>query len=182
MIEPPPIVHRPWPTGSSGPDTAAPRRARPLLALLLIVVAAPALADRLPLRQGGWIETRGPWHREGERIVYLSAEGRLRSLAASELGDVRAPGPPVGARAARRIAEYPSGRPILIPVPSPLPERPRPRRPAPPTPPGCVLANSAPGSPLAWRCVDPEPGAPAGRERTVRPVRGSGARRSAGTS
>jgi hypothetical protein len=181
MIEPPSIAHRPGPPGPSGPNAAAPRRARSLLTLLLIFAAAPVLADRLPLRSGGWIETSGPWHREGERIVYLSAEGRLRSLAASELGLAQPPGLPVGAIAAHRIAEYPSDRPILIPEPLPLPARPRPRRPTPPAPPGCVLANSVPGSSLAWRCVDPEPRAAVDPGRTVRPVRGSSARRAAGT-
>lgn len=146
--------------GRRCPPAARLHRARAAFAVALLAAAllgaVPAAADRLPLAGGAWIETRGPWREIGDRIVYLSAEGRLRSIAVREVNTDPARTGSAAGRFGHAIAEYPRSEPIPIPAPPPLPGPPRPRRPpAPPSAPVCVLANPAPGREPAWLCGGP---------------------------
>lgn len=135
------------------------RSAFAAVALVAIVGAATAAADRLPLAGGGWIETRGPWKLEGKRIVYRTPEGNLRSLPLAEAALGRRDAGGNGEAGARPAGEYPWGRPIVIAEPPPPARRvSRGRRPLPAAPPRCLLANAGAGEDPAWVCADPPPG------------------------
>lgn len=54
-------------------------------ALLASVLAAPAAADRLVTRQGGRVETKGPWQVKGKLVVFTLPDGKLSSLRLSEV-------------------------------------------------------------------------------------------------
>jgi len=58
-----------------------------LLALLLLagVVAGPARADWLVLKDGSRLETRGAWTVKGDLVVFTQKNGSLASLRASEV-------------------------------------------------------------------------------------------------
>lgn len=63
---------------------------RRLLVVLSMFVAwvwtpAPAEADWLSLRDGGLLETKGPWREKGKMIVYTAPTGPLMSVRASEV-------------------------------------------------------------------------------------------------
>jgi hypothetical protein len=149
---------------------ATARKTALTLALTAFVAAtgsAAARAGRLPLAGGGWIEVRGDVRVERGRVVFLSAEGNLRSLPLAELASLapRSPdGPP--------LREYPSDAAIVLPPPPDAPRRPLPRRPGSrEIPPRCWLVNARPGDPPELLCGDseatgPPPVAPA--ERAVR--------------
>ena len=114
---------------------------RPALALALaalavsIATSAPASAGTLVLRRGGWIRTRGPWRRVGDRIRFRSMQGQLRTLAADEV-DLAASGDVAPEPGDREIRDYPDGR--WRPIPS------GPRGPAPDTPPATPPRRPAP--------------------------------------
>ncbi|HEX6898779.1 MAG TPA: FxLYD domain-containing protein [Thermoanaerobaculia bacterium] len=55
------------------------------LLTLLIVAAAPARADWLVTRDGGRVETKGPWKVKGKLVVFTQADGALSSLRLSEV-------------------------------------------------------------------------------------------------
>src|SRR5689334_14665868 len=56
-----------------------------LLTLLGLAIAAPARADWLVTRDGGRVETRGPWKEKGKLVVFTKADGTLASLRLSEV-------------------------------------------------------------------------------------------------
>lgn len=56
-----------------------------LLTAALAAAAAPATADWLVTRAGDAIETNGEWRVRGALVVFETADGRLRSLRASEV-------------------------------------------------------------------------------------------------
>lgn len=130
------------------------------LALAACVAATgsvAARAGRLPLAGGGWIEVRGDVRVERGRVVFLSAEGNLRSLPLAELAPLapRSPdGPP--------LREYPSDAAIVLPPAPDAPRRPLPRRPGSrEIPPRCWLVNARPGDPPELLCGDGETTGPA---------------------
>lgn len=49
------------------------------------VTASPARADWLVTREGGKVETRGPWQIKGKLVVFTRADGSLSSLRATEV-------------------------------------------------------------------------------------------------
>ncbi len=55
-----------------------------LLAILWIA-AAPSRADWLVTRDGGRVETKGPWKVKGKLVVFTQADGALSSLRLSEV-------------------------------------------------------------------------------------------------
>ena len=54
-------------------------------ALLALTAAAPAAADWLVTRQGGRVETKGPWKVKGKLVVFTLPDGKLSSLRAAEV-------------------------------------------------------------------------------------------------
>ncbi|HEY0511175.1 MAG TPA: FxLYD domain-containing protein [Thermoanaerobaculia bacterium] len=57
-----------------------------LLALGTVAAAAPARADWLVTREGGRVETKGPWQTKGKLLVFTrAADGALASLRVSEV-------------------------------------------------------------------------------------------------
>ena len=56
-----------------------------LLAILGFAVAAPVRADWLVTRDGGKVETKGPWKEKGKLVVFTKADGALASLRLSEV-------------------------------------------------------------------------------------------------
>ncbi len=54
-------------------------------AVLLTLAAVPAAADWLVTRQGGRVETRGPWQVKGKLVVFTLPDGKLSSLRLSEI-------------------------------------------------------------------------------------------------
>lgn len=140
-------------------DAIRSATARAALALVLGLPLAPhpALAQRLTLRGGDWIETLDGWRIEGDRIVFRTRRGAWRSLPLVELA------PPVSTppRPGARLEDDPWGPLPEIPPPGPLPlpapdlVRPRTRRRLP----VCILANAAPGSPPELLCEPRQDGA-----------------------
>lgn len=122
-----------------------------LALLIAAALAAPAAhADRLPLRGHHWIETRGPWRIQRDRVLFVSAAGRLSSLPLAETALDE------GSReteklAPRPLSDYPWGGPVEMPVPEPEPMLRRPPRGAKDLT-SCVLANAGPGAPVALAC------------------------------
>jgi hypothetical protein len=53
--------------------------------LFLAGLAAPAAADWLVTRDGGRVETRGPWKVKGKLVVFTRAEGQLASLRITDV-------------------------------------------------------------------------------------------------
>lgn len=51
----------------------------------LTLISSPTRAEWLSLRDGGLLETKGPWTEKGKMIVYTAATGPLMSLRASEV-------------------------------------------------------------------------------------------------
>jgi hypothetical protein len=116
-----------------------------LTLLAAVATAVPARAGTLVLRRGGWIRTRGPWLRLGDRIRFRSMAGELRTLALDEVdleasrdGRQRQQGP--------GVAGYVGGRWHAVPAP----RRPRPV---------CRLESDGRGQPPRLTC-DPPPGSP----------------------
>ena len=139
---------------------AARARALARLAVAAALLAAPAGADRLPLRGGRWIETLGAWRIEGARVVFRSAAGGLRSLPLAEVDLAPRAGVEAAASTAPPATEYPWGRAREIRSPPPLPRPPGPRRPArPPAPPRCRLVNAGANLDPGWVCASRPPGA-----------------------
>jgi hypothetical protein len=59
---------------------------RPSLGVAICLVAAPAAADWLVTRDGGRVETRGPWQVKGKLVVFTrAAEGQLASLRVTDI-------------------------------------------------------------------------------------------------
>lgn len=54
-------------------------------ALLSVAAAVPSAADWLITRQGGRVETRGPWEVKGKLVVFTLPDGKLSSLRLSEV-------------------------------------------------------------------------------------------------
>jgi hypothetical protein len=54
-------------------------------ALLALTAAAPAAADWLVTREGGRVETKGPWKVKGKLVVFTLPDGKLSSLRATEV-------------------------------------------------------------------------------------------------
>lgn len=54
-------------------------------ALFALAAAAPAAADWLVTRQGGRVETKGPWKMKGKLVVFTLPDGKLSSLRAAEV-------------------------------------------------------------------------------------------------
>jgi hypothetical protein len=54
-------------------------------ALLALTAAAPATADWLVTREGGRVETKGPWKVKGKLVVFTLSDGKLSSLRATEV-------------------------------------------------------------------------------------------------
>lgn len=88
-------------------------RPRPqFLLLAALVAAAPAAADWLVTRDGGRIETRGPWKVEGRQVLFTQPNGTLASIRAEQV-DLDASA--VETRRAQEAA-------VAVPVPAPKPE------------------------------------------------------------
>lgn len=83
-------------------------------ALLALAVAAPASADWLITRQGGRVETKGPWQVKGKLVVFTLPDGKLSSLRASEI-DLDA----------SRNATEEAVAAAAAPPPAPVPVKPR---------------------------------------------------------
>ena len=49
------------------------------------LLAAPAAADWLVTRDGGRVETRGPWKTKGKLVVFTRADGQLSSLRLTDV-------------------------------------------------------------------------------------------------
>lgn len=128
-----------------------------LAVFVAATASAAAHAGRLSLARGGWIEVRGEVRVERGRVVFLSAEGNLRSLPLAELASL-APSSPEGPP----LREYPSDAAIVLPPAPDAPRRPLPRRPGSrEIPPRCWLVNARPGDPPDLLCGDGEPAGPA---------------------
>lgn len=58
-----------------------------VLAAILIAILAPAsaAADWLVTREGGRVETRGPWKTKGKLVVFTRADGQLSSLRLADV-------------------------------------------------------------------------------------------------
>ncbi len=54
-------------------------------ALAAALFAAPAAADWLVTRDGGRVETRGPWKTKGKLVVFTRADGQLSSLRLADV-------------------------------------------------------------------------------------------------
>lgn len=83
------------------------RRLRsPWLLAAVALAAAPATADWLVMKDGGRIETKGPWKVEGRRIVFTQPNGTLSALRSDEVDlDQSATATSAAAEAARKAAE-----------------------------------------------------------------------------
>lgn len=86
-----------------------------LLAILGLAIAAPACADWLVTRDGGRVETKGPWKVKGKLVVFTQADGVLSSLrlsevnldasrAATESAKIQAEKPPAPAPPKKKLA------------------------------------------------------------------------------
>lgn len=53
--------------------------------LAAALLAAPAAADWLVTREGGRVETRGPWKTKGKLVVFTRADGQLSSLRLADV-------------------------------------------------------------------------------------------------
>jgi hypothetical protein len=53
--------------------------------LATALLAAPAAADWLVTRDGGRVETRGPWTAKGKLVVFTRADGQLSSLRLTDV-------------------------------------------------------------------------------------------------
>jgi glutaredoxin len=97
----------------------APDRSRRLASVaacvLGLAIAGPAAADWLVLRDGGKVETRGPWRERGKLVVFTDAEGVLRSLRAADV-DLEASGEATARAAAPAPKAPPPARrePVLV--------------------------------------------------------------------
>lgn len=54
-------------------------------ALLTLAAAAPSAADWLVTREGGRVETKGPWQTKGKLVVFTLPNGKLSSLRLSDV-------------------------------------------------------------------------------------------------
>ena len=105
-----------------------------------------------------WIEVRGEWRVDGERVVFATPDGALRSIALAEtaLGDGAASSPaqpgsaeagaPLSFSAWPRPEPLPEIRPLPAPAPSPGRQAPR------FVPAGCRLATAEPGDQPTFLC------------------------------
>lgn len=80
----------------------------PWLLVAAALAAAPAAADWLVMKDGGRIETKGPWSVEGRRVLFTQPNGTLSVLRADEVDlDQSAAVTAAEAEAARKAAEPP---------------------------------------------------------------------------
>jgi hypothetical protein len=87
------------------------RRSWWLAGAVLLVVAAPAGADWLVMRDGSRVESSGPWTAKGRLIVFTSTDGKLVSLRADDLD----------LAASRRATEEMAAAPAAEPAPGARP-------------------------------------------------------------
>jgi hypothetical protein len=95
------------------------RRTVPGIALILLALggaaARPAHADWLVTRDGGRVETRGPWQLKGKLVIFTRADGSLSSLRAADVdlgasasfttdAKVQAAAPPPAAAPKKKLA------------------------------------------------------------------------------
>ncbi|HWM93565.1 MAG TPA: FxLYD domain-containing protein [Thermoanaerobaculia bacterium] len=87
-------------------------RSHVVLALALTLAGSPAAADWLVTREGGRVETKGPWKVKGKLVVFTTADGALSSLRLADVdleASERAMQEEVAAREAKlREAEKPA--------------------------------------------------------------------------
>lgn len=91
----------------------------PLLALAAVALAAaagPARADWLVTKDGGRIETKGPWKVDGRRIVFTAPNGTLASIRADELDLDQSAAETARAAEAAQAAAKPRPEPRKEPV------------------------------------------------------------------
>jgi hypothetical protein len=55
------------------------------LALAALLTAVPVAADWLVTREGGRVETKGPWAVKGKLVVFKTADGKLSSLRLADV-------------------------------------------------------------------------------------------------
>lgn len=79
-----------------------------LLGLGVLVAAAPAAADWLVTRDGGRVETRGPWAVKGKLVVFTNAGGVLASLRLAEVDLERSDAATAAARVEAEAATAPA--------------------------------------------------------------------------
>jgi hypothetical protein len=80
----------------------------PWLLVAAALAAAPAAADWLVMKDGGRIETKGPWKVDGRRILFTQPNGTLSTLRADEVDlDQSATVTAAEVEAARKAAEPP---------------------------------------------------------------------------
>ena len=60
-------------------------RRNTLWLLALLIAAAPSRADWLVTRDGGRVETKGPWKQKGKLVVFTKTDGALSSLRLTEV-------------------------------------------------------------------------------------------------
>ena len=78
----------------------------PWLLVAAALAAAPAAADWLVMKDGGRIETKGPWSVEGRRVLFTQPNGTLSVLRAEEVDlDQSAAVTAAEVEAARKAAE-----------------------------------------------------------------------------
>lgn len=78
----------------------------PWLLVAAALAAAPAAADWLVMKDGGRIETKGPWSVEGRRVLFTQPNGTLSVLRADEVDlDQSAVVTAAEVEAARKAAE-----------------------------------------------------------------------------
>lgn len=106
-------------------------------AAALLSLAGPAAADWLVTREGGRVETKGPWQVKGKLVVFTLPDGKLSSLRLSE----------VDLDVSRRATEEAAAA-AQAPPPAPPPAKPRESR--------VVLTDES-----FRRVAPPEPAAPA---------------------
>jgi hypothetical protein len=83
----------------------------PWLLVAAALAAAPAAADWLVMKDGGRIETKGPWSVEGRRVLFTQPNGTLSVLRADEVD--------LDQSAAVTAAEVEAARKAAEPQPSP---------------------------------------------------------------
>jgi len=81
---------------------------------LLLAPAAPSTADWLVARDGGRVETKGPWQVKGKLVVFTGANGALASL---RLADVDLAASETATREAREAQEAAAAQPEPQPPP-----------------------------------------------------------------
>ena len=85
-----------------------------LMAAGLMVAGRPAFAERLVLRDGNHLETRGPWRVEGPQVIFTRSNGLLASIRLSEVDLAASYAPQVDAEAPGTPAPPPPHRPVMV--------------------------------------------------------------------